>query len=408
MSPMTRPWLHAFGAVALFAAGCGARTGLADDGPPADGGVDPGDAAFPCTYAPIGELVPIAPSLVRTMGPDLAWGGGRLGATFAAGDEERGPTARACTTSGDAGWACDDPLEMGALGGGTVHVAWDVEAFGACWLERSDARVSRFQRIAPDGRPLWDAPADLVGAAGPCRDLVRASDRYVVALASNVGDLESSTAVLTLDLLGTVQDELLVVPPHLDDLAPLALAADGELAAAAWVDGDGLHLRTLAGPIDSEIAFNVWPSNRHLRLAVHGTEAGLLWAVEGDTRSRLFLTRADLATGGAGEPVEVAHMTAGGFSGVDLVAVPEGFLIAYNSVEELTMHTVVVPTRRGEGFGVDVRREIELFSGDMREPFDPGAPALAYDELDAYVATTVAREDDGVPEVRTQVLACHR
>jgi hypothetical protein len=408
MPGMSRPWRALVGAAVLFAAGCGARTGLVDDGPSADADVDPGDAdgAFPCSYGRIGELTPIAPNRDSSRAPQLAWGGGRLAAAFVW--DHGASNVMACTTGADDGWTCETTEQLGTLESGGGLVAWDGEAFGTCWLESSGGRLSRFQRIAADGRPLWDAPAYLVGAEGPCRDLVWAGDRYLVALASNIDDPENSTAVLSMDTLAAVQDELLVVPDYLGAPAPFALAADGEAVAVAWVDGDGVHLRTLRGPLDSAFTFHAWPSDLLLGLALRGAEAGVLWAVVGDASSRLFLTRADLATGGSWDPVEVAALTDGGFLGADVIAVAEGWLIAYNAVIGDTQRTVLVPARYDDVVGVEVRSDTTLFEGRAFIWTQLGAPALTYDGVDAYVATTVMREADETPEVRVQVLACHR
>jgi hypothetical protein len=411
---MDRPWLALLGAAALCA-GCGARTGLLDDGPSADADVDadPGDAdgAFPCNYGRIGELAPIAPAIDHTYEPEIAWGDGRLAATFSTLDGAGQLVAFACTTGAAEGYVCAAPTSLGALdlmwAPGT-RLTWDGEAFGACWLEDGHERIARFQRITPDGRPVWDTPAHLVGAEGPCRDLVWAGDRYLVALASNIGDPEHSTAVLTMDRLATVQEELLLVPAYLSANAPLELAADGAAAAATWLDAAGVHVRVLQGLDDAEVAFSGWPTGGHLGLALRGTEAGLLWAIEDAADFSLYLTRVDLVTGGVGDPIELGEGE-GALTGADIVAVAEGYVIAWNAWNDDAQTTVVVPTRRGDGMGVEVRRSTTLFEGAMTGvTVDSGSPSLAYDGVDVYVATTVPRESDGQPEVRVQVLACHR
>jgi hypothetical protein len=145
-----------------------------------------------------------------------------------------------------------------------------------------------------------------------------------------------------------------------------------------------------------------------LALALRGTEAGLVWAVDDGVGFRIFLTRADLATGGAGTPTAVAEGE-GSLIDADLLVVPEGHLIAWSEEVEWTQRTAVLPTRFAADLGVTLRTPILVFEGAMLEAGPGvGSTSLAFDGLDAYVGVSVMSEVDAMPEVRVQRLACHR
>jgi len=391
----------------LCGVGCGARTGLLVDGERSDAG--PEDDAdlygeFPCTYSRVGELQPLRRDVVSS-DPDIAWGQNRLGSTVS-----NDPVLPRVGTS-----VCDlEPLSVictandtGALGPGRARIAWDGEAFEVCWADRTALAVVELQRYAEEGTPLWSTPRTVVEARGSCRELVWSGGHSLVGISSTGGVLNHVTHVYEMDREGSLGTEILDVPGYHSEDAPFALAGDDEVAAAAWVDTEGLHVRAIQGIPESEVSFLVWPAAHHLALALRGTEAGVVWAVDSGETFRVFLTLFELTTGGVSDQTELGAAP-GSLAGVDVVGVPEGFLVAWSERRGGRHREVVVPTRTHEGPRVETRQEVVIDDSPAVSGSTLSGPSLTYDGLDVYIAVTLIDRSDGSPEVYVQRLACHR
>lgn len=399
--------------LALYCAvGCGARTGLlVDDHDRPDAAPDDdadlhGD--FPCNYSRVGELERLLPLVDdMTTAPDLAWGDDHLGATFAL--ESAIPRVGACTTNADQSWECREHDDPSALGPGGSKIAWDGEAFGVCWQNRTALAIAQLQRYTASGDPLWRDPVIISPTRGSCRELVWAGDEYLVAVSSTEGVENHATHVISLERDGTVDNrEVLRVPGYHGEDAPFALAADGELVAAAWSGVEALRVRSIRGMTESEVSFLVWPETGHLALALRGTEAGVVWVTEHEGTFRVFLTIVELDTGGVSAPTEVGDGD-GTLLGVDVVGVHDGYLVAFSHVTSRSHRNIVVPTRAHEGPSVEVRGELIVTDAY----FEPGpllpqsSPSLTYNGLDVFIAVTLI-DEFLESHVSVQQLACHR
>lgn len=393
------------------AVGCGAKTGLlVDDHDRRDAA--PGDDAdlhgdFPCNYSRVGELERLLPLVDTTTAPDLAWGGDRLGAAFTLA----GPIPRvgACTTNADQSWECRQHDDPAALGPGGSKIAWDGENFGVCWSNRTALAIAQLQRYTASGEPLWRDPVAFSTTRGSCRELIWTGSGYLAAVSSTEGVENHATHVISLDRDGTVENsEVLRIPGYHGEDAPFALAVDGEIVAAAWVASGGLLVRSIRGMTESEIAFLVWPDREHLALALRGTEAGVVWVTEHEGTFRVFLMLVDLDTGGVSSPTEVGDGE-GILLGVDVVAVHDGYVVAFSHVTSREQREVVVPTRAHEGPSVEVRGELVIHEASISPgPLLPlSSPSLTYNGLDVFIAVTLINED-WESNVFVQRLACHR
>ncbi len=416
---MRRPSIVVFLLLLALCTGCGARTGLLWQ-PESDAGVEEIPDAmpdvfgpYPCNYGATGELTPVRPEVGTSIFPQLEWGEGRLAVGFWAAEDWRRFTGM-CTTSAEEGLRCsrheivaEDTLNMGRL-------AWNGRGFGLVWPRLTEEGSELyFREVSTLGETLSDPRRFFVGPdeiLSTLEGLVWMDGHYLVAWSSTSSSapLPLATRVQRLHPTGRVEASAI---PDLDPLAASAtVAADGDVAALAWIDGEGLRVRAIEGLDGAEVVVPAVASNvDRFALALRGSIAAVGWSEVDEPAFRLHLVLADLSRSIVGPRAEI-HSGIGWIIGLDLLGVYEGFMVGWTLSDGSGTYRVgATPTRVHGGLEIEPRSPITLYEGPSAV-ISPGGTeiSLAHDGTDVYVGADVLDPASGLVQVHIQRLGCHR
>jgi len=131
--------------------------------------------------------------------------------------------------------------------------------------------------------------------------------------------------------------------------------------------------------------------------------AGVLHYRAGDG---LYLSLVDMETGRYASPVEIATVPA--LSGISIVDVAEGFVVAWGEWSSDRDRIVIVPIAV-DGWDAYLFTQIVIYD----EPHDPrfaelGGPSLAYDGRSPFIAYSQRVEGTDQHQVHLQMLDCNR
>jgi len=393
---------------------CGARTGLfwgdaPDGGEPTDTGPPPDVfGPFPCAYFPAGHPVSVRESRpLFSVIPQLAYGGDRLGLTYALRTNMTQPEGSFafCDTHRDDGYLCPGEQSIDENGlPSPAPVVWNGESFGTCWngLDRSGIPVPRYRTFSAAGEPL-DAPGNLDDEYGVCLDLAWSGDRYVAALL-----LARSPEAITLqafDRDGRFLGGPLAEVTRTSGWQVGAVSADAGHEAMVWTDGSTVTLQRL----DSGGAVVLRPPDGGVSslpvVAMRREMAGVLWASRTGATTMWFQL-VDTDSGATIPPIEIAP-TGGEVFGPAIVAVNEGFVLGW--AEEGGGSRIMIYSLSVDGWEVHVWEAIYFYESETDDLMpEAGGPSLVYDGRSVFVAYSALEESTGRYQVRLQELDCHR
>jgi hypothetical protein len=352
------------------------------------------------------------------MEPRLEWGSGRLALAF----HSRADAQGVCTMDPAQGLECLRHEELSSSIVSSGDLAWNGESFGLCWggyLPEEDHRGLFFDRLSPLGARITAPTMIAESEATSCLNLIRVESRYLSIWVEEPVWPPVLGQVMWLDNEGRLEGS---AAPDLEPMewgpAAIDVAAEGERAVLAWGRASSISIRALEGfDRDADVVFDAGLEAGEdvvtLSVALRGPIAGVLWNAQGFGESRLNMVLVDMASGQAGEPVQLDSELATSF-GTDLIAVNEGFIAAWAVGVEFPFwweRIVAIPTRTHAGTEIEVRAALTLYDQDSpeRSPY-PDSPSLAYDGTDAYIAAAVSGETPEIigPHVHVQRLACHR
>ena len=387
----------------LLSVGCGARTGLTlDSSSDADLGPAPDVfGPFPCLFSPVGQAAPIREGPDQSFRGRMEFGGGRLGLLYNVADSPGSPTTPRlsfCFSIPYGDEVCSPETEVfhdGALN--VAPLAWGGDVWGLC-------RGRAFETLSPGGAPLTEVQT--IGSPGSiCRDLVASASGYVASFADTT-DSPSIATVAALDQSGVQIGE----PLHTHEMTgpQTRLAAHDGMAIAAWAGPDWLVLRRLDGDGPYlEVLSEAEARVDHLDVALRRPIAGVFWHEHRDGSQVLLFRLVDMDRGQLATSVEVARPP--NVAGLDIIAVNEGFVVAWLEWSEEGADRIVVVPIGVDGWESSLFSELVLYD----EPHDAtltdlGGPAMAYDERAVFVTFTRRDVSTGLYQVHFQQLDCHR
>lgn len=393
---------------------CGSRTDLGwFERASSDAGTEPAPdvfGEFPCTYSPIGEPTPIRNAPPATVMPQLAHGEGRFALTYDMVDSPFYPVeliGAYCLTHPDDGFACEGiEYSEGSIDLNPAQILWN----GSGWTVIESFSIDEdfsflfLSTLSPGGEFLDTYDTDISGTRW-LFDAALSSEGYLL-LVENLA--MGSTQVLEVDHDGTIQSPLLADFGSLPFVSTGALAADRGYEAVTWSEGRALVVQRL-DRFDPEISFlspigeTIISSVIDLREYV----AGVFYAALTETGTSLYFVAADIETGVLSESVPVLS-TSAYVTGLDVIAVNEGFVIAW-AEQGAERSRVVARAVRFQGWTPQLWSEMVVYEGDDDDVAEQsGPPSLAYDDRAAFIAFSAWDSTSGEMQVHLQQLECHR